>query len=171
MKLKIVVHEADEGGFWPEVPSIPGCATQGETIEELLTISMKRSRAVCRSKSNLHKVSSATASWRSRYEGDFGKRLLSDSRTQWLVSAPRQWKPPHLRQIGRDGPAVGSGSRQRFAQKWFAFAFDEVGRTHRIRPINPKQRPESSIRGAVSSGFQTANFGSATFGNSSKGIL
>jgi predicted RNase H-like HicB family nuclease len=36
MKLKIIVHEADEGGYWAEVPSIPGCATQGETFEELL---------------------------------------------------------------------------------------------------------------------------------------
>ena len=37
MKIKVVVHEAEEGGFWAEVPSIPGCATQGETFEELLT--------------------------------------------------------------------------------------------------------------------------------------
>jgi len=36
MKIKIVVHEAEEGGYWAEVPSIPGCATQGETFEELL---------------------------------------------------------------------------------------------------------------------------------------
>ena len=36
MKLKVVVHEAEEGGFWAEVPAIPGCATQGETIEELM---------------------------------------------------------------------------------------------------------------------------------------
>ncbi len=36
MKLKVVVHEAEEGGYWAEVPSIPGCATQGETFEELL---------------------------------------------------------------------------------------------------------------------------------------
>jgi predicted RNase H-like HicB family nuclease len=36
MKIKVVVHEADEGGFWAEVPAIPGCATQGETFEELL---------------------------------------------------------------------------------------------------------------------------------------
>jgi predicted RNase H-like HicB family nuclease len=36
MKLKVVVHEAEEGGFWAEVPSIPGCSTQGETFEELL---------------------------------------------------------------------------------------------------------------------------------------
>ncbi|MGD9923146.1 MAG: type II toxin-antitoxin system HicB family antitoxin [Pseudorhodoplanes sp.] len=36
MKIKVVVHEAEEGGFWGEVPAIPGCASQGETIEELL---------------------------------------------------------------------------------------------------------------------------------------
>jgi len=36
MKLNVVVHEAEEGGFWAEVPSIPGSATQGESFEELL---------------------------------------------------------------------------------------------------------------------------------------
>jgi predicted RNase H-like HicB family nuclease len=37
MKIKVVIHEAEEGGYWAEVPAIPGCATQGETFEELLT--------------------------------------------------------------------------------------------------------------------------------------
>jgi predicted RNase H-like HicB family nuclease len=37
MKIKVIVHEAEEGGYWAEVPAIPGCATQGETFEELLT--------------------------------------------------------------------------------------------------------------------------------------
>jgi predicted RNase H-like HicB family nuclease len=37
MKLKVVIHEAEEGGYWAEVPSIPGCATQGETFDELLS--------------------------------------------------------------------------------------------------------------------------------------
>jgi predicted RNase H-like HicB family nuclease len=37
MKLKVIIHEAEEGGFWAEVPSIPGCATQGETFDELLS--------------------------------------------------------------------------------------------------------------------------------------
>jgi len=36
LKSKVVVHEAPEGGYWAEVPAIPGCATQGETFEELL---------------------------------------------------------------------------------------------------------------------------------------
>ncbi len=36
MKLKVIVHEAEEGGYWAEVPAIPGCATQGDTFDELL---------------------------------------------------------------------------------------------------------------------------------------
>ena len=36
MKLKVVIHEAEEGGYWAEVPAIPGCVTQGESFEELL---------------------------------------------------------------------------------------------------------------------------------------
>ena len=36
MKLKIVIHTAEEGGYWAEVPAIVGCATQGDTFEELL---------------------------------------------------------------------------------------------------------------------------------------
>jgi predicted RNase H-like HicB family nuclease len=36
MKIKVVVHEAEEGGFWAEVPALPGCVTQAETKEELM---------------------------------------------------------------------------------------------------------------------------------------
>lgn len=36
MKIKVIVHDAEEGGYWAEVPALPGCATQGETFEELL---------------------------------------------------------------------------------------------------------------------------------------
>ncbi|MBS3963776.1 MAG: type II toxin-antitoxin system HicB family antitoxin [Methylomonas sp.] len=37
MKLKVIIHPAEEGGFWAEVPAIQGCATQGDTYEELLS--------------------------------------------------------------------------------------------------------------------------------------
>ena len=37
MKLKAIIHKADEGGFWAEVPALPGCVTQGETLPELHT--------------------------------------------------------------------------------------------------------------------------------------
>ncbi len=36
MKLKIIIHEAEEGGYWAEVPSLPGCASQGDTMVELI---------------------------------------------------------------------------------------------------------------------------------------
>lgn len=36
MKIKVVVHEAEEGGYWAEVPALPGCATEGETVDDLM---------------------------------------------------------------------------------------------------------------------------------------
>ena len=36
MEYTIVVHQAEEGGFWSEVPTLPGCYSQGETIDEAL---------------------------------------------------------------------------------------------------------------------------------------
>ena len=35
MKVKAIIHDAEEGGFWAEVPALPGCVTQGETEEEV----------------------------------------------------------------------------------------------------------------------------------------
>jgi predicted RNase H-like HicB family nuclease len=35
MTIRAVVHKAKEGGLWAEVPALPGCMTQGETIDEL----------------------------------------------------------------------------------------------------------------------------------------
>ena len=35
MTLKAVIHPAEEGGYWAEVPALPGCFTQGETMDEI----------------------------------------------------------------------------------------------------------------------------------------
>jgi len=35
MIIKAIVHNAEEGGFWAEVPALPGCRTQGETRDEI----------------------------------------------------------------------------------------------------------------------------------------
>lgn len=35
MEYTIVIHPAEEGGYWTEVPLLPGCYSQGETIEEV----------------------------------------------------------------------------------------------------------------------------------------
>ncbi len=36
MSIKIIVHDAEEGGFWAEVPALPGCASQGDTMDEVI---------------------------------------------------------------------------------------------------------------------------------------
>jgi predicted RNase H-like HicB family nuclease len=35
MKIQAIIHPAEEGGFWAEVPAMPGCVTQGDTRAEL----------------------------------------------------------------------------------------------------------------------------------------
>ncbi len=37
MKLKVIIHTAEEGGLWAEIPALPGCVTQAETMEELIS--------------------------------------------------------------------------------------------------------------------------------------
>ena len=36
MEYTVIVHKAEEGGYWVEVPALPGCFSQGETVEEAL---------------------------------------------------------------------------------------------------------------------------------------
>ena len=37
MTLKVRIHKAEEGGYWAEVPALPGCVSQGKTIDDLRT--------------------------------------------------------------------------------------------------------------------------------------
>lgn len=36
MDFSVVIHVAEEGGFWAEVPALDGCYAQGESIEETI---------------------------------------------------------------------------------------------------------------------------------------
>jgi predicted RNase H-like HicB family nuclease len=36
MKIQAVIHPAEEGGYWAEVPGLPGCITEGDSMEEVL---------------------------------------------------------------------------------------------------------------------------------------
>ena len=36
MRIKVAIHEAEEGGYWAQLPALPGCITEGDTREELL---------------------------------------------------------------------------------------------------------------------------------------
>lgn len=35
MKIQAIIHNSEEGGFWAEVPALPGCVTQGEKMAEI----------------------------------------------------------------------------------------------------------------------------------------
>lgn len=37
MEYTVVLHNAEEGGYWAEVPALEGCFSQGETVEETVT--------------------------------------------------------------------------------------------------------------------------------------
>ena len=37
MKIKAIIHPAEEGGYWAEIPALPGCITEGDTLEEVTT--------------------------------------------------------------------------------------------------------------------------------------
>ncbi len=37
MQYTVIVHNSEEGGYWVEVPSLSGCFSQGETIDEALS--------------------------------------------------------------------------------------------------------------------------------------
>ena len=37
MEYTVIIYEAEEGGYWAKVPALPGCYSQGETLDEVLT--------------------------------------------------------------------------------------------------------------------------------------
>jgi len=45
MSYQVIIHDAEEGGYWAEVTGMPGCYSQGETITEV--------------KSNIHEAAMA----------------------------------------------------------------------------------------------------------------
>ena len=36
LEYSVVIHEAEEGGYWLEVPALEGCFTQGETLDRVM---------------------------------------------------------------------------------------------------------------------------------------
>ena len=36
MRIRAIIHPAEEGGYWAEVPALPGCITEGDTMEEII---------------------------------------------------------------------------------------------------------------------------------------
>ena len=38
LNYTVKIHAAEEGGFWAEVPALPGCVTQGETLDDVIAM-------------------------------------------------------------------------------------------------------------------------------------
>ena len=36
MKLNVLIHRAEEGGYWAEIPALPGCVSEGDTLDEMV---------------------------------------------------------------------------------------------------------------------------------------
>ena len=36
MDYTVILHNAEEGGYWAEVPALDGCFSQGETVEDTM---------------------------------------------------------------------------------------------------------------------------------------
>lgn len=35
VSYRALVHPEEEGGYWAEIPDLPGCFTQGDTLDEI----------------------------------------------------------------------------------------------------------------------------------------
>ena len=46
LEYTIVIHPAEEGGFWSEVPSLPGAGSQGESVDETVSNTKESIQAV-----------------------------------------------------------------------------------------------------------------------------
>jgi len=46
MEYTVIVHEAEEGGYWTEVPALPGAGSQGETLDEAIANTKESIEAV-----------------------------------------------------------------------------------------------------------------------------
>jgi len=76
MKLEVIIHEAEEGGYRAAVPAIPGCATRGKPLTSYCAISMKPLRAACLWISQVFLSLIKIKSWKSPFENGEWKAVL-----------------------------------------------------------------------------------------------
>jgi len=46
VEYTVIVHEAEEGGYWTEVPALPGAGSQGETVDEAIAATKESIEAI-----------------------------------------------------------------------------------------------------------------------------
>ncbi|MFA6489884.1 MAG: type II toxin-antitoxin system HicB family antitoxin [Candidatus Micrarchaeia archaeon] len=69
VNVKVVLHKEKDGGYWVEVPSLPGCVSQGETkreslanVREAILVHLESLGTYRKSTANSHNRSVATVS-------------------------------------------------------------------------------------------------------------
>ena len=76
LEYTIIIHEAEEGGYWAEIPVLPGCYSQGETIEETLANTKEAVEShLIALKEEKHRIPKETMLTISRIEVPFSRRL------------------------------------------------------------------------------------------------
>src|SRR5688572_31546735 len=115
MKIKVIVHQAEEGGYWAEVPAIPGAQPREKRLKICFKTSMKLSKAVCRWMFSGIKTGTRDRSRNRRLELPLfpqtyltrsmktisGKELARILERKGWILLRVQGKPPHLRQERR----------------------------------------------------------------------
>jgi hypothetical protein len=97
MNIKAIIHEAEEGGFWAQVPAIPGCATQGgKSWSPICTRRLKAASAP-----RFPRRSPAGSRWTSPFEIRYRQSLFPLHRAARLGSSASQWQP-----YGKEGGIV-----------------------------------------------------------------
>jgi hypothetical protein len=97
INIKAIIHEAEEGGFWAQVPAIPGCATQGRKSSS--PICMRRLKAA--SAPGYPRRSPAGGRWASPFEIRYRQSLCPLYRAARLGSSASRWQS-----YGKEGSIV-----------------------------------------------------------------
>jgi antitoxin HicB len=91
MKIEypLKIHKAEEGGYWAEFPDLPGCITEGESEEEVLSM-----------------AKDALSGWLAvRFERNFTipeARQLKGKNIRWVEPTPDVGIPLMIRKIRKD---------------------------------------------------------------------
>lgn len=105
--LTVVTHQAEEGGYWAEVLELPGCVSQGETLEELHSNIREAIEAVLQEDADsLHfdlqvesapaeiRIGSPVQGWRPGDTGTWTAAPLESTPDEiWVGSAVKGWRP------------------------------------------------------------------------------
>jgi len=129
LKIKIVVHEAEEGDHWAEVPAIPGCATQGDSMDELMrNIHEAIEGWLSIEVAGRHRTDAGIA-WVKSISGRNFARIFEGRGWTLLASVAASMASVEAWYAYRSDP------RQEAVEDGPATSFGEAGRTLRRRPL------------------------------------